>query len=398
MWMWGPSRGSLKSHHGGGSLRKLITVLLYTGLLVGCTSTTEFDEALSASQDSQGVQAEASPDLNEDVTPPSTPGRVVETPTQTIEMLAEQYPEPWAVELTEIALMLAESSSDSAFPMDLASSPNTKLDYSLVAEQKVGNATKIWGRFFESDIPIAVSVIHPSDKDWFLERWEDLGKDNSGQYWWGKTVGMGGGGGVGWNDTDQIPHMWLMFSERYKPVNLSGDFFVHEATHFFQVLAFGDSLGGQVGSCWIGEGSAEFMGLASKYTGKFGSLEDDLALNLKEYSRFRASRAEGILRRYEDKGISVADGLRYDILVMQGGDADCANRTGAMLGYYLGMFVAEKFVIDFGLEALADFFTLLRDQSIPWAFEQETGQGYETWVSRDLVPYLETEFVAISKP
>jgi len=62
------------------------------------------------------------------------------------------------------------------------------------------------------------------------------------------------------------------------------------------------------------------------------------------------------------------------------------------------MFIAEKFVIDFGLEALADFFTLLRDQSIPWAFEQETGQGYETWVSRDLVPYLETEFVAISKP
>jgi len=379
----------------GGILRKLITLLLSTSLLIGCTSTADFGEGSSASQDSPGVQSEASPDLNEDANSPSTPGSAVETPTQTIEMLAEEYPEPWAVELTEIALLLAESSSDSAFPMDLASSPHTELEYSLVAEQKVGNATKIWARFFESDIPIAVSVIHPSDKDWFLQRWEELGKDNSGEYWWGKTVGMGGGGGVGWNDTDQIPHMWLMFSERFKPVNLSGDFFVHEATHFFQVLAFGDSLGGQVGSCWIGEGSAEFVGLASKYSGKFGSLEDDLALNLREYSRFRASRAEGILKRYEDNGISLTDGLRDDILVMQRSDVDCANRTGAMLGYYLGMFVTEKFVIDFGLEALADFFTRLRDQPIPRAFEQETGQGYDAWVSRNLVPYLETEFVAI---
>ena len=376
-------------------MRKLITLLLSTSLLIGCTSTADFGEGSSASQDSPGVQSEASPDLNEDATSPSTPGSAVETPTQTIEMLAEEYPEPWAVELTEIALLLAESSSDSAFPMDLASSPNMELEYSLVAEQKVGNATKIWGRFFESDIPIAVSVIHPSDKDWFLQRWEELGKDNSGEYWWGKTVGMGGGGGVGWNDTDQIPHMWLMFSERFKPVNLSGDFFVHESTHFFQILAFGDSLGGQVGSCWIGEGSAEFVGLASKYSGKFGSLEDDLALNLREYSRFRASRAEGILRRYEDNGISLTDGLRDDILVMQRSDVDCANRTGAMLGYYLGMFVTEKFVIDFGLEALADFFARLRDQPIPRAFELETGQGYDAWVSRNLVPYLETEFVAI---
>ena len=376
-------------------MRKLITLLLSTSLLIGCTSTADFGEVSSAIQDSQRVEAEVSPELDEDGVSPSTTGSSVETPTQTIEMLAEEYPEPWAVELTEIALLLAESSSDSAFPMDLASSPNMELEYSLVAEQKVGNATKIWGRFFESDIPIAVSVIHPSDKDWFLQRWEELGKDNSGEYWWGKTVGMGGGGGVGWNDTDQIPHMWLMFSERFKPVNLSGDFFVHEATHFFQILAFGDSLGGQVGSCWIGEGSAEFVGLASKYSGKFGSLEDDLALNLREYSRFRASRAEGILRRYEDNGISLTDGLRDDILVMQRSDVDCANRTGAMLGYYLGMFVTEKFVIDFGLEALADFFARLRDQPIPRAFELETGQGYDAWVSRNLVPYLETEFVAI---
>jgi outer membrane murein-binding lipoprotein Lpp len=389
------SRGSLKSQQMGVISRKLITLLLSTSLLVGCTSTTEFDEASSAIQESQGIQAEASPEVDEDGTSPSAAGGSAETPTQTLEMLAEEYPEAWAVELTEIALLLAESSSPTSYPMDLASSPNTELEYSLVVEQRVGNAAKLWGPFFDSDIPMAISVIHPSDKDWFLQRWEELGKDNSGEYWWGKSVGMGGGGGVGWNDTDQIPHMWLMFSDRFKPVNINADFFVHEATHFFQVLAFGDSLGGQVGSCWIGEGSAEFVGLASKYTGKFGSLEEDLTLSLKEYSRFRDSRAEGTLRRYEEKGISVADGLRYDILVMQRSDADCADLTGAMLGYYLGMFVAEKFVIDFGLEALADFFTRLRDQPIPKAFEQATGQGYEAWVLRDVVPYLEDEFIAI---
>ena len=240
------SRGSLKSQQMGVISRKLITLLLSTSLLVGCTSTTEFDEASSAIQESQGMQAEASPEVDEDGTSPSAAGGSAETPTQTLEMLAEEYPEAWAVELTEIALLLAESSSPTSYPMDLASSPNTELEYSLVVEQRVGNAAKLWGPFFDSDIPMAISVIHPSDKDWFLQRWEELGKDNSGEYWWGKSVGMGGGGGVGWNDTDQIPHMWLMFSDRFKPVNINADFFVHEATHFFQVLAFGDSLGVQV--------------------------------------------------------------------------------------------------------------------------------------------------------
>lgn len=362
-------------------------------ILTGCTAEPEFSEVSAAIQNSQTMQAEidATPEVVAE-TDVNAEGSNSETSSITLEELAEEYPQAWAAELTEITILLAHSESSSDYPMDLASSPNTQLEYSLFVEQRLRNATKLWEPFFDSDIPMRVSIIHPSDKDWFLQRWEQLGKDNSGEYWWGKTIVLGGGGGVGWNDSEQIPNMWLMFSERFKPVNLNRDFFVHEATHFFQILAFGDSLGEQVGSCWIGEGSAEFAGLATKFAGKFGSLEDDLAVTLRDYSRFRDSRAEGIVRRYEEKGISIAEGLAHDILVTQGNDAECSARSGPMLGYYLGMFVAEKFVIDFGLEVLADLFTRLRNQPIQEAFEQAAGQEYEPWVLQVVVPYLEAEF------
>jgi len=55
--MRGRSRGSLKSQQMGGILRKLITLLLTTSLLVGCTSTTEFGDASSGIQDSQETRS-----------------------------------------------------------------------------------------------------------------------------------------------------------------------------------------------------------------------------------------------------------------------------------------------------------------------------------------------------
>ncbi len=379
-------------------MKKLLAIAVSSALiLTGCASEPEFGDTPSAIQDSQEGQAEEDANLGVDAEPEETVARDnSETPSITLEELAQEYPQAWAIELTEIALLLADSTFINSYPMDLASSPNTKSEYSLVAERRIENATKLWGPFFSSDIPLTVSIIHPSDKDWFLQRWEELGRDNSGEYWWGKTVGLGGGGGVGWTDTEQIPHMWLMFSERFEPEDLKADFWVHESTHFFQVTAYGDSLGEQVGTCWIGEGSAEFAGLATKFAGRSSSLEEDLSLTLREYGRFRASRAEGIVRRYSEQGISIAEGLSYDILELQSNHADCASRTGPMLGYYLGMFVAEKFVIDFGLEALASFFTQLRDQPLRAAFRQATGQIYEDWVLDEAVPYLEQEFAPFS--
>ena len=63
-----------------------------------------------------------------------------------------------------------------------------------------------------------------------------------------------------------------------------------------------------------------------------------------------------------------------------------------MLGYKLGMFVTEKFMVDFDLQALVDFFHALRGQPVKAAFETATGLDYEQWVRQDLVPYLEQEF------
>ena len=102
------------------------------------------------------------------------------------------------------------------------------------------------------------------------------------------------------------------------------------------------------------------------------------------------------MRRYAEQSVSISEGLSADILTMQSNDPDCASRTGPILGYKLGMFVAEELIIDFGLAALADSFSLLGDQPLREAFAQAAGQGYEDWVFEVLIPYLEAESAPFS--
>ena len=367
-------------------MRKILGSLLALGLLAGCASTSDAGEVFSAVQDGEI-------ELDEGNLPTAKKGDPEETRPKSMEELAEEYPEEWAKQLTMIAVLLEEASTRDPYPMDFMASPSTDLEQADAVEEKVRNATKLWGNYFDAEIPLAVTVVHPNDKEWYLERWEALGRDNAGEEWFGKALGQGGGGGVGWNDYDQIPHMYFMFSDRYKPANLKADLFAHEVTHFFQILAYGDAFGDQAGTCWIGEGSAEFIGLAGKYSGNFASLEEDLALNLKEYSRTRQAVAEGILRRHQaDVSRTLAEGLSDDILLMTRIDRECGHPSGAMLGYKLGMFVTEKFMVDFDIQALVNFFHALREQPVKAAFETATGLDYEQWVRQDLVPYLEQEF------
>ena len=368
-------------------MRKILGLLLSLGLLAGCASTSDVGEPSSVVQDSQT-------EVDQDNLPTAKDGDLEDIPPKSIEELAEEYPEEWAKQLTMIAVLLEEASIKNPYPMDFVASPSTDLKQADAVEEKVRNATKLWGDFYEAEIPLAVTVVHPNDKEWYLERWEALGRDNAGEEWFGKALGQGGGGGVGWNDYDQIPHMYFMFSDRYKPSNLKADLFAHEVTHFFQTLAYGDAFGDQAGTCWIGEGSAEFIGLAGKYSGNFASIEEDLAINLKEYSRTRQAVAEGILRHHQaDETRTLAEGLSDDILLMTRTDRECGYPSGAMLGYKLGMFVTEKFMIDFDLQVLVDFFHALREQPVKGAFETATGLDYEQWVRQDLVPYLEQEFI-----
>ena len=61
-----------------------------------------------------------------------------------------------------------------------------------------GDVVKYWSQFYVNPQPIIVTVITEKDHDWFINKWTELGKDDTGQGWWDRTgEGEGGGGEAG---------------------------------------------------------------------------------------------------------------------------------------------------------------------------------------------------------
>lgn len=90
---------------------------------------------------------------------------------------------------------------------------------------------------------------------------------------------------------------------------------------------------------------------------------------------------------YEANGGLTEKRLERDILNFPPGDETCQHKEPAF-GYNLGMFTAEKLIIDYEFQAFIDMTKEMRRLSLPKAFEKVTGDNYQDWVTDDLFPYL----------
>lgn len=287
----------------------------------------------------------------------------------------------WLKAFDQVWSSLNGSPSDTA-PMDFASSPNSVPSDAEVIRDGVEKALTAWQPFNTSGAQVYVTVVHPSDKEWFLERWETLGKGGVDEGWF-DAVQEWGGGAAGPNPDGSIS-MYFMASENFTPPTGAFDFYFHEATHVFESQWRSEPTGPI--ACWTVEGPASFIGFAN-----VDPQSKENSQNI--YSAMRFDRAAVLARYFKSKSGLDEEVMKNLVLEGVNSDGNCQFEA-PYFGYNLGMFITEKLLIDFGFEgfvALAQQEMQGSKDDLAVAFETSLSVSYLDWVDQKLVPYLVTE-------
>jgi hypothetical protein len=280
-----------------------------------------------------------------------------------------------------------ESGQSNEENLDFAASPNALPEDTKIIRDGVEMALGAWSPFLNLDKPLFVTVVHPDDKDWFIDRWESLGKGGVHDGWF-DDVSTTGGGAAGRNPDGSII-MYFMTGEEFTPPAGALDFYYHEVTHVFE-SQWNAPPQGPI-SCWTVEGPASFIGFSK-------SDPSNREVSSAVLAAMRVDRADFLARYFEANGGLTEENLQEAVLNGMNSDDGC--QFGApYFGYTLGMFVVEKLLIDFGMEG----FVALNEQEVQvsksvlqGSFKQALNTDYEEWVSKNLTPYLLSEFKAIT--
>lgn len=280
-----------------------------------------------------------------------------------------------------------ENGKSSGDNLDFAASPSALPEDTNIIREGVEMALGAWSPYLSLDKPLAVTVVHPADKDWFLERWESLGRGGVDEGWFDAVSGTGGGA-AGANPDGSIS-MFFMTGEDFTPPSGVLDFYYHEVTHVFE-SQWRSAPTGPV-ACWTVEGPASFFGFSK-------TVPSDRESSLSVLAAMRVDRADFLSRHFEANGGLSEASIQKEVLTGMNSDDSC--QFGApYFGYTLGLFVVEKFLIDFGMEGFVSLTQQAMQasaESLPNAFKQAVNSDYEKWVSEDLTPYLLSEFKALA--
>lgn len=278
-----------------------------------------------------------------------------------------------------------ETGRTNAYNLDFAASPSTKLENAEVIREGVEMALGAWAPYLTTDKPISLTIAHPEDKEWFTARWESLGRGGVAEGWF-DDVSSGGGAAAGANPDGSIS-LYFMVSE-FTPPTGTFDLYYHEVTHVFESQFRVPS---EAPSCWTAEGPASFFGFSKV-------APDDREASSAILASMRVDRAAVMARYFEANGGLNEANVGKAILELVASDPTCQFEE-PYFGYNLGMFVAEKVLIDFGMEgfvALIQQGLQLADQDLSGVFMEALGVDYEQWGSGSLTPYIFEEIRAIT--
>lgn len=156
----------------GGIMRKLIALLLSTGLLVGCTSTSEFGEVSSAIQDSQEMQAESDTAPGEDVaTLPEEPlnrwvGKCLE--------FDYESPNEWAIAYLQVIEDICATTEVNEAIAEIIYAPNVNPEHSSTKNyvETILFSQTFWSKYMTSpSTPIWV-IATPEDEEWWGKHYD----------------------------------------------------------------------------------------------------------------------------------------------------------------------------------------------------------------------------------
>jgi len=214
-----------------------------------------------------------------------------------------------------------------------------------------------------------------------MQRWNDLGRDNTGQGQWDRTLG-GGGGAVGWNSSGQR-NMWFKISPTataepdMTSIDHNVDYYFHETTHFFQNTFVGTANMGNT-PCWFGEGSAMLVGFANSFNAETSNFQ---------YSQIQRAAKIAELKQYLAPQNPDASNILNLLTSFPLTSPQCQFQS-PQLGYGLGWLVSEKLVGDFGFLSFIDFMKAMNQADWQTAFERNYGMSVSDWYQNSLIPYL----------
>lgn len=263
--------------------------------------------------------------------------------------------------------------------IDIKSAPNVPKSETETISAHFNDTLVYWSQFVVNPQPLYTTIISEKDYDWFMNRWKELGSDNTGQYWWDKT-GNGEGGAVGWNSSGQINMYFKVLTTRPSTLATREHIF-HEVTHFFQATALKNEVNYM--PCWFGEGQAQFV--QSAHSDKSEVLAKVKAIQNRKWAISAVNKYLGTL--------NLADGLFNALTNISRGDVLC-NRTEPLLGYTLGQLVNEKLVADFTWTKVIDFMKKSPETGWQASFTSIFGISPEDWYKKELIPYLIVELKA----
>jgi hypothetical protein len=257
--------------------------------------------------------------------------------------------------------------------IDIKSAPNVPKSETEKISAHFDDTLIYWSQFIINSQPLYTTIISEKDYDWYMKRWQELGSDNTGQYWWDKT-GNGEGGAVGWNNAGQINMYFKVLTT--KPSTLATrEHIFHEVTHFFQATALKEEKNNA--PCWFGEGQAQFV--QSAHSDKSEAVAKSVAIQNRKWAKSAVNKYIGTT--------NLADGLFNALTNISRGDVLC-NRTEPLLGYTLGQLVNEKLVADFTWLKVIDFMKKSPEGGWQASFNSTFGISAEDWYKKELIPYL----------
>jgi len=264
----------------------------------------------------------------------------------------------------------------STHPIDYYVSPSQQQQKADIIYDGMLIAAGLLVTYLDGLDPLSITILHPNDQEWYEEHVSTLDLFDYGDPWFERTSANGGAAVM--ESYSGRPHMFYNIPDQNTPSNTNIDYFVHETFHVFQLGRLsGDrqnrdrNLG-----CMYTEGGATLIGNVLAYV--------DEASSNRHFANARRGRIEKLQNYYAtENNLSAA---LYDQLV--NGQGDRCNVQEPGFGYNLGALVAEKMVLDFGIENFMAMHYDFNRYRIDQVFEDRFDTNYFNWIEEEAVPYV----------
>ncbi|MEN9293987.1 MAG: hypothetical protein RIT31_752 [Actinomycetota bacterium] len=291
------------------------------------------------------------------------------------------------------ALQVNPSASSDSY-IDVRISPKARLINTTTLVSAVNESSRYFRQFVSTDRRIAFWIIG-EDEISYLESLI-TGKSDLVKEYYRELYNSQVGAGFGGVDPEGSAYVIIKIPSDYVPERSfkSRHMVYHEMTHVFQTILIGNNNANWLipgcdeqkdfcyiwvpTPCWYVEGVAQLFGWARS--------ENTTEASFRTYSAIRNSITDDWNYLYATSSASRAEQISkyfFDPRQKSDGCNSWANNS-----YFLGHLVAEKFVFDFGLNALFKLSQQMGPANYQLVFKSVTGQSELDWLRLSVLPYF----------